>query len=62
MFAIFHRGSEQQQNMRQYMESLMRQRLENPELEKVLIPEWSVGCRRLTPGTDYLESLRDDNV
>lgn len=40
----------------------MQDKLNNKELEKLLIPEWSVGCRRITPGTDYLESLNDENV
>ena len=31
-------------------------------LEANLIPRWGVGCRRLTPGTNYLESLRAPNV
>lgn len=25
-------------------------------------PEWSLGCRRLTPGNGYLETLTQDNV
>ncbi|EFX00491.1 flavin-binding monooxygenase [Grosmannia clavigera kw1407] len=62
MFAIFHSGSQHQAGLRMYMEDLMRKKLANPELENVLIPEWSVGCRRLTPGTNYLESLGDRNV
>lgn len=34
----------------------------NERLCKALIPEFPVGCRRLTPGTGYLESLRASNV
>jgi cation diffusion facilitator CzcD-associated flavoprotein CzcO len=44
------------------MGEVMRARLNNPELEKVLIPDWAVGCRRLTPGINYLESLGDSKV
>lgn len=40
----------------------MSNKLNNAELEKVLVPSWSVGCRRITPGTNYLESLSQDNV
>ncbi|TVY21170.1 putative sterigmatocystin biosynthesis monooxygenase [Lachnellula arida] len=61
-FGIFHTGSEEQQAIRQYMQNRMGEKLANEELEKVLIPEWSVGCRRITPGTDYLEALASDNV
>ena len=40
----------------------MESRLKNnPELAKQLIPEWSLGCRRLTPGNGYLETLNSDN-
>lgn len=35
---------------------------ENIELAKKLIPEFPVGCRRITPGVGYLESFSKDNV
>lgn len=62
VFAQFYAGSEAQAKSRQYMQSLMEARLANKDLEKLLIPSWSVGCRRLTPGVDYLESLTAPNV
>ncbi|KAK4990721.1 hypothetical protein LTR66_006724 [Elasticomyces elasticus] len=34
----------------------------DPELCAKLIPEWRVGCRRLTPGDGYLEALQEKNV
>ncbi|KAG9228833.1 hypothetical protein BJ875DRAFT_219608 [Amylocarpus encephaloides] len=34
----------------------------NPRLMKALIPNFSVGCRRLTPAVGYLECLRASNV
>ena len=40
----------------------MKEKLSNPKLEKQLVPDWAVGCRRLTPGVNYLESLSDRNV
>jgi hypothetical protein len=41
----------------------MRRRLNyDPELCQKLIPEWSLGCRRLTPGEGYLESFLLPNV
>jgi cyclohexanone monooxygenase len=61
-FGMFHSGSMEQAQVRAYMESLMKEKIKNPKLEKLLIPEWSVGCRRITPGTNYLESLGDPNV
>ncbi|KIW80221.1 hypothetical protein Z517_06836 [Fonsecaea pedrosoi CBS 271.37] len=61
-FSLFHRSSEAQNQIRAYMVSEMKRKINNAKLEKVLIPEWSVGCRRLTPGPNYLESLSRDNV
>ncbi|PGH16788.1 hypothetical protein AJ80_05103 [Polytolypa hystricis UAMH7299] len=41
----------------------MEERLNhNPELCAKLIPEWKVGCRRLSPGDGYLEALQQSNV
>ena len=41
----------------------MRKKLGNdPRLTKRLVPEFALGCRRMTPGSDYLQSLRRDNV
>ena len=34
----------------------------NKELSTRLIPDWSVGCRRYTPGPGYLEALQAPNV
>ncbi|KAK5046777.1 hypothetical protein LTR84_007130 [Exophiala bonariae] len=34
----------------------------DPELCTKLIPEWSLGCRRITPGEGYLESFLRPNV
>lgn len=61
-FAIFLRGTQGQRETREYMTQQMKEKLHNVDLEKVLIPEWSVGCRRITPGVGYLESLGDDKV
>lgn len=59
---MFFRGSDAAAGVKQYMESEMKSKLKSVELQNLLIPEWSPGCRRLTPGTNYLESLTDDNV
>ncbi|KAF5484230.1 FAD-binding monooxygenase aflW [Colletotrichum fructicola] len=42
---------------------LMKARLSgSDELAEEIIPDFSVGCRRLTPGPGYLEALTADNV
>lgn len=55
-------GSALQAGMRSVLFSQMREKLNMPELVEHLIPQWAVGCRRLTPGPNYLECLRDPNV
>lgn len=55
-------GSEANHRAKKATEKLMRGRLAGrPDLQKQLIPDWSLGCRRLTPGGGYLESLCKDN-
>ncbi|KAI9743699.1 MAG: hypothetical protein M1818_003015 [Claussenomyces sp. TS43310] len=61
-FAVFHSESAQQKASKEYMLGLMKQKIKEEKLHKDLIPEWSVGCRRITPGTNYLESLDAENV
>jgi hypothetical protein len=40
----------------------MSEKLQNRYLEDRLVPNWHVGCRRLTPGVGYLEALGKPNV
>lgn len=55
-------GSAANQEAKRRTKELMEERLKgNPELAKQLIPEWSLGCRRLTPGNGYLETLSSDH-
>jgi len=57
------RGSAFAEGARQMFTDLMNTRLKKrPELADFLIPKFSVGCRRLTPGPGFLESLCEDNV
>lgn len=62
LFGTFVKGSDTQQHTRENLTQQMQTRLKNPALASVLIPEWSPGCRRLTPGVNYLESLSKHNV
>jgi cation diffusion facilitator CzcD-associated flavoprotein CzcO len=40
---------------------LMRSKsVKNPEIAESIIPSWAIGCRRLTPGTSYIEALCED--
>ncbi|KAK7549272.1 FAD/NAD(P)-binding domain-containing protein [Phyllosticta citricarpa] len=63
MFAVFLRDHPVQQEARKIMAEEMDRRLNgDKELSTRLIPTWSVGCRRYTPGPGYLEALRAPNV
>lgn len=48
--------------MNQLTKSMTESLKNSPHLTSVLIPRWGVGCRRLTPGIGYLESLGEKNV
>ncbi|KAK8166410.1 FAD/NAD(P)-binding domain-containing protein [Phyllosticta citrichinensis] len=63
MFGVFLRDHPVQQEARKIMAEEMEVRLDgNKALSTRLIPTWSVGCRRYTPGPGYLEALRAPNV
>ncbi|ETN43153.1 uncharacterized protein HMPREF1541_02311 [Cyphellophora europaea CBS 101466] len=62
-FRIFVKDSKPQQEIKEFATKQMSDKLNNdPELCKQLIPDWPVGCRRVTPGAGYLESFTRDNV
>lgn len=62
-FYMVIKGSPEQEAIRETFTKQMVQRLGgDEELCAKLIPEWGVGCRRLTPGDGYLEALREENV
>lgn len=56
-------GSEENAFLFNLVNESMRQRLHNdPDLIKQFIPDYEIGCRRLTPGDGYLEALQSDNA
>jgi cation diffusion facilitator CzcD-associated flavoprotein CzcO len=62
-FKMFYRGSELNQQAKAMMQADMANKLgHDEELKKKLIPNWSPGCRRLTPGEQYLETLIKPHV
>jgi cation diffusion facilitator CzcD-associated flavoprotein CzcO len=62
-FQAFLKHTKIQQTFREAVKGSMRKRLaKKPELAEFLIPDWELGCRRLTPGIGYLEALCEDNV
>ncbi|KAG4429161.1 hypothetical protein IFR05_015361 [Cadophora sp. M221] len=60
---VSFRGSAMQTGAVEAFRAMMSERLsKKPEILDALIPSFSVGCRRLTPGPGYLEALVEDNV
>ena len=58
-----HLKAKDQKVSRDLIADIMTQQLDNdPRLTKKMIPEFALGCRRMTPGSGYLQSLRADNV
>lgn len=60
---MFYRGSEINLKFKEFTQGSMREKLgTRDDIKDKLIPNWSPGCRRLTPGDGYLEALTRDNV
>jgi len=60
---ITHRDSPAQAFVKGIAEEKMRTMLETkPDIANTLIPNFPVGCKRLTPGPGYLDALTKDNV
>ena len=58
-----HRTSKDQKSSRDLVADIMREQLDNdPILTEKLIPSFDLGCRRMTPGAGYLQSLNKENV
>jgi len=61
-FGLFLKNSTVNTATHDYFVEQMKTKLNDDRLISKLIPDWSVGCRRLTPGVGYLESLTKPNV
>lgn len=63
LFYTLVKDSPEQKAVYALFKKTMEQRLNHdPVLCAKLIPDYEVGCRRLSPGDDYLEALQRDNV
>ncbi|KEF53532.1 uncharacterized protein A1O9_10507 [Exophiala aquamarina CBS 119918] len=62
-FKMFLKGSTANEAITDAARKQMTMRLKNDaDLCSNLIPDWGLGCRRITPGEGYLESLTRANV
>ncbi|KAI1630493.1 flavin-binding monooxygenase-like protein [Exophiala viscosa] len=48
--------------VRDYFTKRMRQHLYRDEIYEQLLPSFSPGCRRLTPGNPYMKAIQESNV
>lgn len=64
LFGMYIQGSQMSQNFRKAITEEMNRRMGpgHEELKKFIIPKWSPGCRRVSPGDGYLEALVQENV
>ncbi|GME49208.1 putative flavin-binding monooxygenase protein [Neofusicoccum parvum] len=61
--AVTIRGTDMNLGAKRAFEDNMRARLaSNPDIFAALLPSFSPGCRRLTPGPGFLEALTEPNV
>jgi cation diffusion facilitator CzcD-associated flavoprotein CzcO len=61
--AVTMKGTEMQKGAKDMFHAHMKERLKNrPDILEALLPSFSPGCRRLTPGPGYLEALTEPNV
>jgi cation diffusion facilitator CzcD-associated flavoprotein CzcO len=58
-----HNKSQDQKASRDLVADIMAEQLgHDPRLTSKLTPNFALGCRRMTPGSGYLQSLKKENV
>jgi cation diffusion facilitator CzcD-associated flavoprotein CzcO len=64
LFGMYQQGSELSKMFREVITNEMNRRMGpgHEKLKSFIIPKWSPGCRRISPGDGYLESLVQPNV
>jgi cation diffusion facilitator CzcD-associated flavoprotein CzcO len=58
----FIKGSDMQKELKQYYTERTAGIIKDPVLLEKMIPKWSVGCRRITPGDAYMRAIQEPNV
>ena len=62
LWPVFIADSDNQKAIFKGMTTMMKDKLRDEKLEELVIPSWGVGCKRITPGVGYLETLASDKV
>ncbi|KAB8219456.1 hypothetical protein BDV33DRAFT_204369 [Aspergillus novoparasiticus] len=60
-YKLFLKGKNNEEAVRFGTEQMAAKLNHDPELCRILIPKWEVGCRRVTPGPGYLEAFSKPN-
>ncbi|KAH7009551.1 hypothetical protein EDB80DRAFT_891784 [Ilyonectria destructans] len=62
-FTMYMKGTILQDQARQHLESEMKKVISDPEMQKRLVPDFAVGCKRILPsGDQFLHTIKEDNV
>jgi len=60
---ITYKGSPLANSAQKSTTELMRSHsIKKPEIVEALLPSWTIGCRRLTPGIAYIEALCEEKM
>ncbi|KAF2800321.1 flavin-binding monooxygenase-like protein [Melanomma pulvis-pyrius CBS 109.77] len=54
--------SDMQKGLRSHLEKVLDQQFQDKRLLKGYLPNFSVGCRRITPGFPYIRAVQQENV
>lgn len=62
LFPVFYRDSATQLQERKELSLWMENCIADPTLRRMLIPDYELGCRRISPGEPFLRALQEPNV
>lgn len=62
MYPAWVNGTPAQEGMNAMVKAEYEERIKDPELRKKLMPDFRVGCRRVTPSDTYLEAIQAENA
>lgn len=61
-FFQFRRGSKEQLEVVKIFQERYERDVKDPELRKKVMPNYGIGCRRITPSDTYLQAIQAPNA
>jgi cation diffusion facilitator CzcD-associated flavoprotein CzcO len=61
-FEMLWKGTPTSKALQRRAKFLIKSNIEDPELQQKLTPEFTPGCRRWTPGEQYIAAIQQPNV